>query len=47
MAQHQGIGQTGSGAAIYYQGLDCKPVCLFKPVCSNGNKYIGELVAYR
>ena len=37
-------GPTGSGAVIYYQGLDQEPVCLSKPVCSNGNNYIGELV---
>ena len=37
---------TGSGAVIYYQGLDQEPVCLSKPVCFNGNNYMynGELV---
>ena len=37
-------GLTSSGAVIYYQGLEQEPVCLSKPVCSNGNNYIGELV---
>ena len=37
-------GPTGSGAAIYYQGLEQEPVCLSMPVCSDGNNYIEELV---
>ena len=37
-------GPTGSEAVIYYQGLKQEPICLSKPVCSNGNNYIGELV---
>ena len=37
-------GPTGSGAVIYYQRLDQEPVCLSRPVCSNGNNYIDELV---
>ena len=37
-------GPAGAGAAIYYKGLEQEPVCLSKPVCSNGNNYIGELV---
>ena len=31
---------TGAGAAIYHNGLDEDPVCISKPVCSNGNNYI-------
>ena len=37
-------GPTGAGAAIYHNGLDNDPVCISKPVCSNGNNYIGELI---
>ena len=37
-------GPTGAGAAIYHNGLDEDPICISKPVCSNGNNYIGELI---
>ena len=37
-------GRTGTGAVIYYNGLEEEPICISKPVCSNGNKYIGELI---
>ena len=32
---------TGAGAAIYHYSLDEDPVCISKPVCSNGFNYIG------
>ena len=37
-------GPTGAGAVIYYNGLEEEPICISKPVCSNGNNYIGELI---
>ena len=37
-------GPTGAGAVIYHDGLDKEPICISKPVCSNGNNYIGELI---
>ena len=37
-------GPARAEAAIYYKRLEQVPVCLSKPVCSNGNNYIGELV---
>ena len=37
-------GPTGAGAVIYYNGLEEEPIGISKPVCSNGNNYIGELI---
>ena len=35
---------TRAGAVIYHDGLDKEPICISKPVCSNGNNYIGQVI---
>ena len=37
-------GPTGSGAVIYYHGLEQEPVCLSKHFCFSGNNYIGARI---
>ena len=37
-------GPTGTGAVIYYKGLEEERICISKPVCSNGGNYFGELI---